>query len=116
MGNQQPKKRPVQILIKSCSGPTYAVCLDDEIKGTTVLDLKHKIQHHDGIPEEQQRLIFGGKQLVDDFKLSDYGIQKESTIHVMRRLRGGAEPGDPGDLGLGDKDGTNRSMEELADF
>ncbi|XP_033992773.1 ubiquitin-like [Trematomus bernacchii] len=104
----------VTIFIKGLDGKTHSVFLDDtEFQGTTVLDLKHKIEALEGISESRQRLIFRGKQLVDDFLLSHYIIEKESTIHMVIRLRGGAEPGDPGDPGLGDKDGKNRSMEKL---
>ena len=60
----------------------------------TIEDIKNKIMEKEGVPVDQQRLIFGGKQLDSDKTLADYDVQEDSTFHMVLRLRGGLEPAD----------------------
>lgn len=77
----------MQIFVRSIQGNSIALEVEP---WHTVEEVKLKVQQKEGIPPDEQRLIFACKQLQDGYNMSYYNIKKESTIQLALRLRGGS--------------------------
>lgn len=73
----------MQLFVKTMTGKTVSIEVEE---GESIEDVKAKISEKEGIPPEQQRLIFGGQQLEDAKTLEDYGVGDDDTFHLVLRL------------------------------
>merc|ERR1712176_19227 len=76
----------MQLFVKTLTGKTVSIEVEE---GESIEDVKAKISEKEGIPPEQQRLIFGGQQLQDGKTIDDYDVGDDATLHLVLRLRGG---------------------------
>ena len=79
-------RRRAQIKVKTLTGKEIEIDIESD---DTIARIKERVEEKEGIPPPQQRLIFGGKQMTDDKKASEYNIEGGSVLHLVLALRGG---------------------------
>jgi hypothetical protein len=77
--------RPIQVFVKSLTGSTYTINL---MSNETIMMMKLAVEEKSGVDADNQRIIYGGKELEDSRDLLDYCIGDQSTVHLVVRLRG----------------------------
>ena len=88
-GAARSSEEDIQIFVKTLTGKAITISIRPS---ETIMVLKEKVEIQEGIPVDQQRIIFAGQQLEDGGRLEDYNIPKESSVHLVLRLRGGHAP------------------------
>jgi len=100
------ESKPYQIFIKLLTGRTISLFLH---VFTSLGELKQMIHEKEGVPPNQQRIIFAGKELEDGRTICDYGVQRESTLHLVKRLIQSVTPGEKNSKTTGvDKEDTKK--------